>query len=52
MVTRAVKNLARYGVEKGLIQKCDEAFVINRVLQELGMNSFEPKIPRWNWKKF
>ena len=41
MVTRAVKNLARYGVEKGLIQKCDEAFVINRVLQELGMNSFE-----------
>ena len=41
MVTRAVKNLARYGVEKGLSQKCDEAFVINRVLQELGMNSFE-----------
>ena len=22
MVTRSVKNLARYGVEKGLIQKC------------------------------
>ena len=41
MVTRAVKNLARYGVEKGLIQSCDEVFVMNRILQELGMNSLE-----------
>lgn len=44
MVSRAVKNLAHYGVKKGLIQKCDEVFVINRILQALRLDTFaEPE---------
>ncbi|GFI61292.1 galactose-1-phosphate uridylyltransferase [Clostridiales bacterium] len=45
MIYQAVKELALYGIEKGLIQKGDEIFVINRILETLGLNNYqEPKI--------
>ncbi|MBR6542433.1 MAG: UDP-glucose--hexose-1-phosphate uridylyltransferase [Anaerotignum sp.] len=41
MIYRAIKDLAQYGIAKGLIEKEDETYVINSILQELQMDEYE-----------
>ena len=41
MIYRAIKDLAQYGIAKGLIEKEDETYVINSILQELEMDEYE-----------
>ena len=41
MIYRAIKDLAQYGIAKGLIEKEDEIYVINSILQELQMDEYE-----------
>ena len=41
MIYRAIKDLAQYGIAKGLIEKEDEMYVINSILQELQMDEYE-----------
>lgn len=44
MINRAIKDLAQYGIAKGLIEKEDEIYVINRILQELQLDDYtEPE---------
>jgi len=41
MIYRAIKDLAQYGIAKGLIEKEDEVYVINSILQELQLDEYE-----------
>ena len=41
MIYRAIKDLAQYGIAKGLIEKEDEIYVINSILQELNLDEYE-----------
>ena len=41
MIYRAIKDLAQYGIAKGLIEKEDEIYVINSILQELQLDEYE-----------
>ena len=41
MIYRAIKDLAQYGIAKGLISREDETYVINSILQELRMDEYE-----------
>ena len=41
MIYRAIKDLAQYGIAKGLIEKEDEIYVINSILQELKLDEYE-----------
>ena len=41
MIYRAIKDLAQYGNAKGLIEKEDEVYVINSILQELQLDEYE-----------
>jgi len=36
-----IASLVRYGREKGLIEACDTTYVINQLLQALGLDSYE-----------
>ena len=40
MIYRAIKDLAQYGIAKGLIEKEDEVYVINSILQELQLDEY------------
>lgn len=44
MINRVVKDWARYGIEKGLIQREDEICAMNRILQELHLDSYEEPV--------
>ena len=41
MIYRSIKDLAQYGIAKGLIEKEDEVYVINSILQELQLDEYE-----------
>lgn len=41
MVNQWIKRLARYGIRTGLIEKDDETWVINQVLEVMGLNAYE-----------
>lgn len=44
MIYRAIKDLAQYGIAKGLIEKEDEMYVINSILQELKLDEYEEPV--------
>lgn len=41
MVQKAIRDLALYGVRKGLITEADIPFVINRLLEEMQMDAYD-----------
>jgi len=41
MINKSIKKLVCYGIEKGLVNKRDEVFVTNRILEILKLDSFE-----------
>ncbi len=41
MINKSIKKLVCYGIEKGLVNKRDEIFVTNRILEILKLDSFE-----------
>lgn len=41
MVQKAIRDLALYGVRKGLITEADLPFVINRLLEEMHMDAYD-----------
>lgn len=41
MVQKAIRDLALYGVRKGLITEADLPFVINRLLEEMQMDAYD-----------
>ena len=41
MIDSSIKKLVCYGIEKGLVSKRDEVYTINRILEILGLDSFE-----------
>ena len=42
MIYDEINALVRYGLEKGLIEPCDEVWARNRILDVLGLDGFEP----------
>ncbi|MBR2061898.1 MAG: hypothetical protein IJ969_01115, partial [Anaerotignum sp.] len=44
MIYRAIKDLAQYGIAKGLIEKEDEVYVINSILQELQLDGLDRQL--------
>lgn len=41
-----IASLAQYGIDKGLIEGCDRNYVINQILQQLVLDSYEEAAPR------
>ena len=41
MIDSSIKKLVCYGFEKGLVNKRDEVYTINRILEILGLDSYE-----------
>ncbi len=41
MIQKSIKKLVCYGIEKGLLNKRDEIFVTNRILEILNLDSFQ-----------
>jgi len=41
MIQNSIKKIVCYGLEKNLFQKSDEIYVTNRILEALGLDSFE-----------
>ncbi len=41
MINRSIKKLVCYGLEKWLVDKRDEVYVTNKILEILGLDSFE-----------
>lgn len=41
MINKALSELLDYAVENGMIEKCDEIYAVNRVLNLIGGDSFE-----------
>ena len=42
MVNTYIEKLAGYGLKKGLIQPADYVYTVNRILDVMGLDSFEP----------
>ena len=40
MISASIKKLVEYGLEKGLIQKEDEIYTINRLLEVMGEQEY------------
>ena len=43
MISASIKKLVEYGLEKGLIQKEDEIYTINRLLEVMGEQEYRQK---------
>ena len=41
MIYSAIKKLVTYGVETGLIDKCEEIYTTNLILDVLGLSEYE-----------
>ncbi len=41
MIEKSIRKLVCYGLEKGLFEKRDEIYVTNRIMEALGLDSFE-----------
>ncbi len=41
-----IASLVQYGIDKGLIEACDRVYVINQLLQQLVLDSYEETSPR------
>ena len=41
IISSAIKSLVKYGIKEGLIEKADEIWAINRILEILGMDSID-----------
>lgn len=41
MMNTAIAQLVRYGIEKGLLPERDRIFTVNRILEALGLDSYE-----------
>ena len=44
-VERYIAGLARYGIDKGLIEACDRTWAINRIIDALGLPAYEDAEP-------
>lgn len=44
MVFKAIRDLVSYGLEKGLIQRADQVYVINTLLSTLGLDGYEEPV--------
>ena len=40
-MNKLISELVKYGIQRGLIDAEDKVFVINRLLEVFGLNSFE-----------
>ena len=41
MIEKSIRKLVCYGLQKGLFEKRDEIFVTNRIMEALGLDSFQ-----------
>ncbi len=41
-----ISALVQYGLNKGLFEPCDKAFIINQLISSLGLDSYTPAEPR------
>ena len=48
MIYDSIKKLAEYGLETGLIDKEDRVFVINRILEALGIDEYEEPVQEYS----
>ncbi len=44
-VHQYISALTRYGIDRGLIQECDRVYTVNRLLEALGLDSYEETAP-------
>jgi len=41
MISKEIKKLVKYGIEKNLLRPCDEVYTINQIIFTLGMDEYE-----------